>query len=253
MITFLPGPRAARPPDPTLYDAGMQTRSRLAVLLSMFAVVALIAGCGSKENDAPLPDGAALIKDSEATTRQQQSVHLELVVAGKIPELPIESLSGDLTNVPAVAAQGKANINAFGSSFKDVEFIVVDGNLFGALTPGSYTDFGSAADIYDVASILSPEVGLANVLLNFSDPKAEGRETLGGVETVKVSGTVSAEAVNGIAPQISASQPVPATAWIREDGDHELVQAKLEPTPGNSVQMTLTEWGKSVTVTKPTV
>jgi lipoprotein LprG len=29
------------------------------------------------------------------------------------------------------------------------------------------------------------------------------------------------------------------------------MQAKLEPSPGNSVQMTLSDWGKSVTVTKP--
>ena len=46
---------------------------------------------------------------------------------------------------------------------------------------------------------------------------------------------------------------MPGTAWIREDGNHELVQAKLEPTPGNSITMTLSDWGKPVTVTKPAV
>jgi lipoprotein LprG len=91
------------------------------------------------------------------------------------------------------------------------------------------------------------------VLDNFSDPKADGRETLNGVDTVRVTGTVSAEAVNKIAPQITATGPIPGTAWIKEDGDHALVQAKLEPTPGNGVTMTLTDWGKPVTVTKPAV
>ena len=104
-----------------------------------------------------------------------------------------------------------------------------------------------------MSAILNPDTGLANVLANFSDPKTDGRETINGVDTVRVTGTVSADAVNKIAPQIGATGPVPGTAWIREDGNHELVQAKLEPTPGNSVTMTLSDWGKPVTVTKPTV
>ena len=229
----------------------MQTRPRLAVLLSLLAALLLVAGCSSSEkSSAPLPDAAALLKDSDQTTRKQQSVHLELTVNGKIKELPIETLTGDLTNTPVVAAQGKASIIAFGQTFKDVDFVVADGNLYGALTPGSFTNFGPAADIYDVSKILNPDVGLANVLANFSQPKAEDRETINGVDTVKVSGQVTAQAVNGLA-ELGATGPVPATAWIKEDGDHDLIQAKLEPSQGNSVQMTLSDWGKTVTVTKP--
>ncbi|TPG31433.1 LppX_LprAFG lipoprotein [Mycolicibacterium hodleri] len=229
----------------------MPTRPRIAVLVSLFAALLLVAGCGSStKSDAPLPDAASLLKDSEQTTKKQQSVHLELAVTGKIAELPIETLSGDLTNVPVVAAQGKASIIAFGQTFKDVDFVVADGDLYGALTPGSFTNFGPAADIYDVSKILNPDVGLSNVLANFSDPKAAGRETINGVNTVKITGNVTPEAVNGLV-QIGATGPVPATAWIKEDGDHELVQAKLDPSEGNSVQMTLSDWGKSVTVTKP--
>ena len=44
------------------------------------------------------------------------------------------------------------------------------------------------------------------MIANFSDPKAEGRETIGGVKTVRVTGNVSADAVNKIVPQ-SASRP----------------------------------------------
>ncbi|MCV7422919.1 LppX_LprAFG lipoprotein [Mycobacterium yunnanensis] len=230
----------------------MQTRPRIAVLVSMFAAILLVAGCGSseKKNDAPLPDAAALLKESTQTTSAQTSVHLDLTVTGKIKELPIETLTGDLTNVPVVAAQGKASIIAFGQTFKDVDFVVADGDLYGALTPGSFTNFGPAAEIYDVSKILNPKVGLANVLANFADPKAEGRETINNVNTVKVTGKVNAAAVNGLA-NLGATGDVPATAWITEDGDHALVQAKLDPSQGNSVQMTLSDWGKTVTVTKP--
>ena len=230
----------------------MQTRHRIAVLVSTFAALLLIAGCSSspEKSNAPLPDAAALLKDSNQTTSAQTSVHLELVVTGKIKELPIETLTGDLTNVPVVAAQGKASIIAFGQTFKDVDFVVADGDLYGALTPGSFTNFGPASEIYDVSKILNPKVGLANVLANFADPKAEDRETINGVNTVKVTGKVNAAAVNGLA-NLGASGDVPATAWIAEDGDHALIRAKLDPSEGNSVQMTLSDWGKTVTVTKP--
>jgi len=59
--------------------------------------------------------------------------------------------------------------------------------------------------------------------------------------------------VNKIAPPFNASKPVPATVWIQETGDHQLVQIKLEKTPGNTVQMTLSNWNAPVTVTKPQV
>ena len=171
---------------------------------------------------------------------------------GEIKDLPIKNLGGDLTNVPAVAAQGKAKL-AFQGSDVDANFVVVDGTLFVALSGDSYIDLGPAADVYDIAAILNPDTGLANVLANFSDPKSESTETINGVETVKVTGQVSADAVNKIAPPIAATGPVPGTAWIEKDRDHKLVQAKLEPSAGNSVQMTLSDWDKAVTVTKPAV
>ena len=71
--------------------------------------------------------------------------------------------------------------------------------------------------------LLNPDTGLANVLANFSDAKAEGRDTINGQSTVRISGNVSADAVNKIAPPFNATQPVPSTVWIQETGDHQLV------------------------------
>ncbi|MDT5147018.1 MAG: lipoprotein LprG, partial [Mycobacterium sp.] len=54
-------------------------------------------------------------------------------------------------------------------------------------------------------------------------------------------------------PQFSASKPVPTTLWIQETGDHQLVQASLEKSPGNTLQVTMSNWGEAVDVTKPPV
>jgi len=234
----------------------MQTRL-LAIFAALIAVVAFVAGCSGSSSEASskeLPDPATLLKESSATTKAQTSAHLKLSVQGQIAELPVESLEGDLTQTPAVAAKGTADIVFLGQRLQGVQFVVSDGDLYAAITAGgSLSNFGPASDIYDVAAILNPDVGLANVLANFSDPKADGRETVEGVGTVRITGTVSADAVNKIAPQIAATGPVPGTAWIAEDGNHELMQARLEPSPGNSVTMALSKWGEPVTVDKPAV
>jgi lipoprotein LprG len=234
---------------------GMQTPRRLwAVLAVLSLATALIAGCSSdpKQSGAPLPDANTLIKQSTDVTKNVKSAHLVLTVTGKVPGLPIKVLTGDLTTAPATAASGNTTLTLGGSDIQ-ADFVVVDGNLYATLTPNKWSDFGKASDIYDVSVILNPDTGLANALANFSNAKAEGRETINGQTTIKISGNVTADAVNKIAPPFSASGPVSATVWIQETGDHQLVQANLQKSSGNAVQMTMSNWGEAVNVTKPPV
>jgi lipoprotein LprG len=234
---------------------GMQTRRRLtAVLVSLTLATAAIAGCssGSKNSGGPLPDATTLVKQSADVTKNLKSVHLVLSTQGKIPGLPIKTLTGDLTTVPSIAASGNAQLSMAGSDI-DANFVVYDSVLYATLTPNKWSDFGKASDVYDVSVLLSPDNGLGNVLANFTNAKAEGRETINGQTTIKISGNVAADAVNKIIPSMSATQPLPSTVWIQETGDHQLVQANLQKSQGNSVQITLSNWGQPVTVTKPPV
>jgi lipoprotein LprG len=225
-------------------------RSTAALLAAIAVTASLVAGCSKEEkNNAPLPDAATLLKQSTEATRNLKSAHLELTVQGKVEHLAIKSLSGDITNAPTVAAKGNTRITLAGGDVA-ADFVVLDGTLYAALDPNQWSDFGPAKNIYDPSTILNPDTGLANILANFKDPKADGRDTINGIETVKITGQVSAEAVNKIAPKL-ASSDLPGTAWIREDGNHELVRAELEQSSGNSVQMTLSKWNDPVTVEKP--
>lgn len=234
---------------------GMQTRPRYAVLISLLSVilagVLTLSGCSKSENAAPLLDAAALLKQSADTTKAQQSVHIVLSVNGKIAKLTLTKLTGDLTTVPAVAAKGNASLSIGGMSV-DAPFVVYGGDLYASLTGGgALSSFGPADKIYDIGAILNPDTGLANVLSNMSDAKAVGRETINNVKTIKVTGTVSQDAVNKLVPQLKITSTLPGTAWIAEDGNHQLIQSQLEVTPGNNLQMTLSDWGKQVTVDKP--
>ena len=233
----------------------MLTRRRLyAVVLATLAITAapLVSCSSNKQSGPPLPDAATLLKESADTTKKLSSVHLELKTNGTIPHLPIKTLSGDLTNTPAVAAQGETQVvMGGGGDAVDAKFVVQDGNLYASLDPNSWLNIGPASNIYDVSLILNPDAGLANVLSNFNNPKADGRETINGIQTIRITGQVSADTADKIAPKIDNGGTVPATVWIREDGNHDLIQAKLEPSSGNSVQMTLSNWNAPVTVTKP--
>ena len=220
-------------------------------LVVPLAAALLIPGCSKKASE-PLPDAASLIQQSVETTRKLSSAHLEIAVTGKIDGLPIKTLSGDLTNVPSVAVKGNSTISMGGSDV-DVELVVLDGTLYAALTPNNWLDMGPAVDIYDPSVILNPDAGLANMLKNVTQPKAEDSETIGGVPAVRITGEVGADAVNKLIPQLKATGPLPATVWIEKDAPHQLVQATVDQSSGNTVSLTLSEWDKPVTVTKPAV
>lgn len=225
-------------------------RRLLIALATATTAAALLAGCSGKDAGGPLPDAATLVKESATTTADLKSAHLALSVAGQIKNLPVKTLEGDLTNQPTTAAKGSATITMLGSDL-DAKFVVIDGDLYAAITGDSYDNLGPADKIYDVSAILDPNKGLANLLANLADPTAQGRDTVNGQRTVRITGTASADAVNKLAPQFKATEPMPCTVWIQEDGDHQLSQAKLEPSSGNSITMVLSEWNAPVSVDKP--
>lgn len=226
-------------------------RKLLVVLVAACTAAALVVGCSSSKQAAgPLPDGATLVKEASTATKDLKSAHLALSVDGKIKNLPVKTLEGDLTNQPNTAAQGNAMITLLGSDV-EVKFVVIDGDLYGAISGDDYENYGEASKIYDVAAILNPDKGLANLLADLSDAKAEGRETVDGQSTVRVTGKASADAVNKLAPQLKAAEPLPCTVWIQDGDAHELVQAKLDPSADSAIQMTLSNWNAPVTVDKP--
>ena len=94
-------------------------RRMIAIFVTLLAAALLVSGC-SKKSSEPLPDAAGLLQQSIQTTKALSSAHLEIVVNGKIDGLPVKKLSGDLTNVPAVAISGSSTISMGGSEV-DIE------------------------------------------------------------------------------------------------------------------------------------
>jgi lipoprotein LprG len=229
----------------------MRKRISLAVAVPFISAAVALAGCsssGSEKSDTPLPDAASLLTESAATTKTETSTHLVLTTSGDKPVIKIKELTGDLTKTPAIAAKGTAKLD-FGGQSVEGNFVVVDGDLYADLL-GGMQNFGKATDIYDPSIILDPEKGLSNLLANIKDAKSEGRDTVDGVESIRITGTLGQEAINTFAAsKIDAA--VPAKVWIAEGGKHELSRISIDTSPGNTIQMTLSDWGKPVSVVKP--
>jgi lipoprotein LprG len=244
-------------------------RKPLAVPAVASAVIALAVGCSSaspppappspsspsasptssKQAGDPLPAPAALLKESSTTTGELTSVHVALLVTGKVAGMPVTTLESDLTEKPRSAAKGKAMITIMGADV-GIEFAEVGRRMYVALPGVGWRDYGRVPEVWDVTAMLDPHAGLANMLADFIDPTVEARETVDDQQTIRISGKVTADAVNKIVP-LDASKRMLCTVWIQESGDHQLVQVKLEPSKDGSVQMVFSNWNAPVTIDKP--
>ncbi|MEV4127570.1 LppX_LprAFG lipoprotein [Nocardia sp. NPDC049707] len=250
------------------------------VAASMFA--ALVTGCDSSSDSkttssAPpsgqLPDAAQIVQESARTTQTLQAVHLNLKV-DNLTNLPVETVSADVTNQPKGAGQaiGEAKVRTKPEAdFVQAKFLVVDKEMYAQTgSSAAYAKIGSAEQIYDPGVILDKDKGLANLIAQVQNPKVEGREKVDGTDTVKLTGTIDSTVIDPIVPKSgdpagtfpitlwiadvpppsggSASQ-LPSTAASPGTGPN-LVQAVIKRDPG-TIKVTLSAWGKPVKVTAP--
>ncbi|HLS78219.1 MAG TPA: LppX_LprAFG lipoprotein [Nocardia sp.] len=257
-------------------------RGAAPALLAASLITALVAGCSSSDDSGdttaapvtgPLPDAAQIVQESSRTTQTLQSVHLDLEVKD-VPNLPVESVSADVTNQPQGAGQamGEATVRTKPEEpFVDTKFIVVDKTLYTAVNSNNYAPVGPAEQVYDPGVILDKDKGLANVIAQVQNPKAEARETIDGIAVVKVTGTIDGSVIDPVVPRLGeGAGELPITLWIADvpppaEGDSastrpseaastgdgpNLVRAVVEKD-GGTVEVTLSKWAEPVNVVKP--
>jgi lipoprotein LprA len=238
-------------------------RTVTAVLAAALAVVLAIGGCSNSSNTGKSPGATATTSSSEAATLLKQAadamakvtgMHVSVAVQGDVPNLRVTKLDGDISNTPQTVATGTATL-LVGKSPQEAKFVYVDGHLYSDLgEPGTYVDFGNGASIYNVAVLLDPNKGLANVLSKLQGGAVTGTEQVNGVATTKITGNSSADDIATLAGSKLTAESVttvPTTVWIASDGSSHLVQLQIHPTNDTSVTLTMSDWGKTVTATKP--
>ncbi|MFT4396159.1 LppX_LprAFG lipoprotein [Gordonia lacunae] len=252
----------------------MQRAQRVAAAALSTGVVAAIVltGCSASPTGSPtttsasasttvIADPAAQLTAAATNTEALTGAHLDLVVDGTVPNLNAKKLTADLVTTPADAAKGEATV-VFGT--KDPQeasapFVYVGGVLYADIAGDGYLSYGDGKSIYDVSVFLDPEDGLANVLRTFQNPTGVGSETIDGVETAQVNGTVPAGALAALtgARQVVGPQdaPVPTTVWLTT-GTNQLARLVFTPNPADTtttITVDLSDWNETVDVEKPDV
>lgn len=241
-------------------------RTVIATASAAFAVVIAIGGCGSRGSNSVASSGASpsatsgaaapVLKSAADALRKVTGMHLSLAVQGDVPNFRVTKLEGDISNTPQTVATGTATVLLGQSeSPQDAKFVFVDGHLYSDLgKAGSYTDFGNGVSIYNVSVLLDPNKGLANVVSKLQGASVAGTEQVNGVATTKVTGNSSADDIATLAGfKLTAKDvtTVPTTLWIATDGSSHLVQIQIKPTADSAVTLTMSDWGKQVTASKP--
>ncbi|CRK61855.1 possible lipoprotein [Alloactinosynnema sp. L-07] len=229
------------------------------ILLGALALAAaLTAGCTSDDSGGGtggLPDGAALMKDAAAATRDIRSAHFSLKVNGSVSAIPVQNAEGDLTREggPSGAAKGTVKLTLLGQLIEG-EFVLVDDSLYIKGPTGGFQKYPAAltSNLYDPSAILNPDKGIANVLAKIKEPRTEGTEDIDGVATYRVKGLGEKDVVAAIVPGVGSD--VDVTFWLRQDNKQPVKASVTLPSSEGktaSVDLTLTDPGKQVTITAP--
>lgn len=231
----------------------MVLRRFLAGALALTAVLA--GGCTSDSADSadrapgePLPDAASLIRSSAAATGEITSTHFTMRAEGKVPGLSVRGLEGDLTKKGE--AKGTGTLTQSGK-LVEVEFVLTGGTLYLKGPTGGYQQIPAAlsSSVYDPSAVLDPERGVARLISGMRNPTTEAAEEVGGTQTYKVTGTVAQNVLAGLLPGVRSDADL--TVWLRKDGRQLPVQASAGFPNGGTVEVTLSDVDKPVTVTPP--
>jgi lipoprotein LprG len=226
------------------------------ILLGALALTAvLVTGCSSSDSPSPtgsLPDAASMLSDAAAATGAITSAHFTVQANGDVPGLSVQNLDGDLskTGGPSGSAKGTGKLSVAGQ-LVEVEFVLVNSSLYikGPTAGFQKIPASLGASLYDPSAVLDPNRGISKVLSNMRNPKTEGKEDVSGTPTYKVSGTIAKDVLAGLLPGLQSDADI--TFWLREDGKHLPVKASAKLPNSASVDVTLSDVDKPVTVTPP--
>ncbi|ORV71141.1 LppX_LprAFG lipoprotein [Mycobacterium gastri] len=261
-----------------------------AMVFAAALIATVISGCGHKSTTAtsqtsgasgaptsatsgatgaPSPEAQQLLQDSSKATKALHSLHVNLATTN-ITTLPMESVDADVTNQPEGNAQAVGNATVRMQPKAPVvskQFLVTKKTMYTKDDSGKYTSLGPAEKIYDPGIIMDKDKGLGNVIGKVASAQIAGKETIDGVATVKVTGTIDAAVIDPVVPQLGkGGGTLPVTLYITDVNaagagttatsgapapSPNLVRMVIDKDQGH-VTITLSAWGAPVTIPNPT-
>ena len=233
-----------------------QTRGRRSGRRPMLGILMVVpalalAGCASIEPDVgSLPAGSELVATSGAAMRSVTSTHFVIDVRGPLAGVAIRHAEGDVD--ARGTARGSADVAESGRPTK-VDFVLLNGSFYVQRQTGGYRKVAptAATDVFGLTSILNPNHGMARVVTSVSDPTTRDTETMNGVDSYRITGTVAQQHIAPLVPGIRSD--VRATVWLAVSDAHLPVRAEFAvPGPrAAKVDVSISKVNVPVTVTAP--
>ncbi len=245
----------------------------------------IVTGCGKKSSTAtsespaasgttssaapasgtPSPQAAQLLQDCAKATKGLHSLHVNLTTTN-ITTLPMETVDASVTNQPQGNGQAVGNARVRlqpKAPAVSKDFVVTNKVMYTKNEDGKYTSVGPAEKIYDPGIVLDKDKGLGNVVGHVQNPQMAGNETINGLPTLKVTGTIDGAIIDPLVPQLGkGGGSLPVTLYIVDVN----ATATTTPAPGapatpspnlvrmvvdkdqGQVTITLSEWGQPVEI-----
>ena len=223
----------------------MQIRRLVQILLAVLVTSAPLAGCsGNPDNTGPLPKGQQLVDAAAENLRELTNVAFELEISGAVPGLPVREIEGvaSRSEGPNGSASGEADMQLETERVR-YEFTLSDDVLLLTDSDGE-TEEQAVPVPYTPARLLDPEHGLRQLLIGAEELETETREQLDDVETYRVHGTLSREAVSAVVPAVQ--DDVDIKFWVADDTEQLMrIWIQVPPRKENEgavqLQLALTE------------
>ena len=231
----------------------MRTRVVLLLCAALVAVASCTSGSGDTAATSTAQGAQQLLRKSAASMRAVTSVQFTLTVTGDLTAIPVHNATGTLTK--AGNAKGNARITELGQLVQ-VDFVLIGDTFYLKGPTGGYQKLSAslAKSLFDPTAILDPNRGVAHVLASVRNAQPGGGETVDGVATTKITGTVGKQIASDLVPGIGAD--VDTTLWLANDATALPVKAQFvvpttEGNSGGSVVVDLSNYSQPVTITAP--
>lgn len=253
LLASLTGGRTAPSTASTTASTAARLSGRAVAALLLVPLVAF--GLAACKKDTPadtssLPDGATLLSDSATAMKDVESVHIVLDIDGSIAALPIKRAEGDVKR----GGDAKGSIQLVtGPQLVEVQFVIIGDSAWLKYPTGGWTLTPGIKSVYDPGAILDEQHGVANLLGTVTNPKTEGSESVGGVDTYRVAVTPDKTAAAYLVPGVPDG--VTAKVWVDKATKHMVKLVVNIPAAGGSPAATatfnLTNFNTPVTVDAP--
>ena len=224
---------------------------RAAVLLAALVVV-LVGGCGEAEKLPP----EKIIEKAVPAIQAANSFHFMLETSK--PDKPpagifISRAEGDVVKPDKLAGDLSALFSGLPINVK----VVVAGKSQYMTDPAS-GKWGAMSPAFNVAQFFDPSKGISDILAGVKDLTAEGTESIGGVNTYKLKGSVPAAALKSLSSEVTAQGDLGTTLWVGTDDfllrKVEIRGPLLTGEPDDIVRtISLSEFNKAVKIETPVV